>query len=99
MKKQTSDIINTIQNIPKGRVATYGQIGVIAGYPNSARQVSWVLKNYTQKYNLPWYRVINKSGKISLPNPEDYNKQKSHLISEGVKFSNTDKIDLNIFLW
>ena len=56
-----------ISTIPRGRVATYGQIAHLAGKPWGARQVSWILHSQSGKYRLPWQRVIGAAGRISLP--------------------------------
>ena len=95
----TLNIIALIQNIPKGKVLTYGKIAKLAGNPRAARQVAWTLNSSTEKYNLPWHRVINSKGRIALNSEEGRNQQKYLLIKEGVEFSDEYKIDLNKFLW
>jgi methylated-DNA-protein-cysteine methyltransferase-like protein len=85
---------NLIKGIPYGMVATYGQIATSAGNPRAARQVSWILHSSSRKYNLPWHRVINSQGYISLPRFEGYELQKQLLIDEGVEFDENDLIDL-----
>ena len=88
-----------IVQIPIGKVATYGQIAAVAGNPRAARQVSWILHSCTKKDNLPWHRVINSKGCISLPRFGGYEIQKKLLELEGVSFREDDSIDLNIFLY
>ena len=95
----TLNIIALIQNIPKGKVLTYGKIAKLAGNPRAARQVAWTLNSSTEKYNLPWHRVINSKGRIALNSEEGRNQQKYLLINEGVEFSDEYKIDLNKYLW
>ena len=95
----TLNIITIIQNIPKGKVLTYGRIAKLAGNPRAARQVAWTLNSSTEKYNLPWHRVINSKGRIALNSEEGRNQQKYLLIKEGVEFSDEYKIDLNNYLW
>ena len=95
----TLNIIALIQNIPKGKVLTYGKIAKLAGNPRAARQVAWTLNSSTEKYNLPWHRVINSKGRIALNSEEGRNQQKYLLIKEGVEFSDEYKIDLNNYLW
>ena len=95
----TLNIIALIQNIPKGKVLTYGKIAKLAGNPRAARQVAWTLNSSTEKYNLPWHRVINSKGRIALNSEEGRNQQKYLLIKEGVEFSDEYKIDLNKYLW
>ncbi|MCP4129408.1 MAG: MGMT family protein [bacterium] len=103
MKNKTNDftkrVITIIQNIPPGKVAAYGSIAAAAGNPRGARQVSRVLHSMSKKYALPWHRVINAAGKISLPSPDDYERQKKLLEQEGVLFSHDDSVDLERFHW
>jgi len=91
----TSNVIQIIQGIPDGRVMTYGQIAEVAGNARGARQVSWILHSMSKKYNLPWQRVINASGKISLQGSE----QRELLELEGVIFSAAGKTDLLTYRW
>ncbi|MBY9020021.1 MAG: MGMT family protein [Candidatus Lokiarchaeota archaeon] len=95
----TQDVIKIIQNIPVGKVLTYGIIAKLAGNPRAARQVSWLLHSSTKKYNLPWHRVINSQGKIVLKSQDGKDYQKILLEKEGIKFTENNKIDLKNFLW
>ncbi len=95
----TRDVIKIIKNIPSGKVLTYGRIAKFAGNPQAARQVSWLLHSSTKKYNLPWHRVINSLGKISMKSLDDREYQKRLLEKEGVAFRDNYKIDLKKFLW
>ena len=88
-----------IKKIPKGRVATYGQIAACAGNPRAARQVVRVLHSSSQKDKLPWHRVINREGRISLKPNQGYEIQKALLLKEGITFDKNDRIDLGRFLW
>lgn len=99
MTKLSQEIVNIISNIPKGSVLSYGAVAALSGSPGAARQVSWLLKTQTKKYNLPWHRVINSKGKISIKDGHGYALQKSLLEDEGVVFDDDDKIDLNLFMW
>ena len=77
------DVIrDTIRQIPKGRVSTYGGVARAAGFPGRARQVVWALRN---SRGLPWHRVVGAGGKISLTG-EDGLEQRLRLESEGVAF-------------
>lgn len=91
-------IYEIIQQIPTGKVATYGQIAVLAGKPHAARAVGWALNAAKKEMDLPWHRVINASGKSSLPETSGRILQQLLLESEGVVFEN-NKIDLALFLW
>ena len=91
--------IEIIKQIPKGKVATYGQIAALAGSPGAARQVVRALHTSSRKEKLPWQRVINSQGKISLKPGYGYEEQKTLLLKEGVTFSLSDIIDLKQYQW
>jgi len=91
--------VDVIKKIPRGRVATYGQIAALAGDPRAARQVVRTLHSSSDKEKLPWHRVINSQGRISLPPGRGYELQKSLLEKEGVKFGLGDRIDLKRYIW
>lgn len=103
MKKPTDfslKVIKAIKSIPKGRVATYGQIARIAGKEHAARGVSWILHSCSKSYKLPWQRVLNSKGEISFPKLTlNYVRQKNLLKSEGVVFTEGDKINMTKFQW
>lgn len=85
-----------ICSIPEGKVASYGQVAAAAGFPGRARQVSWTLSRDSRKYNLPWQRIVNASGEISLKG-ENGDLQRALLKAEGVVFSSTGKISMKQF--
>ena len=91
-------VIKIIQKIPVGRVATYGQIASLAGNNKAARQISRILHSSSGKYDLPWHRVINSQGRISLRSGDGFEMQKAILESEGIQVIE-DKIDLAKFQW
>jgi methylated-DNA-protein-cysteine methyltransferase related protein len=88
-----------IKSIPKGKVATYGQIAAFAGDPRGARQVARLLHSCAEKDNLPWQRMINRTGRISLFPGHGYELQHSLLRKEGIRFRLDGSIDLGRFLW
>ena len=92
-------IIDIISRVPAGRVATYGQIAAYAGNCQAARQVARVLHASSKKENLPWHRIVNKRGLISLKPQRGYELQKSLLEDEGVRFDDGDRIDLTRYQW
>lgn len=92
-------VITLIKKIPHGKVSTYGQIAALAGNPRGARQVAWVLHSASDKEKLPWQRVINSQGRISLPRYGGYELQRALLVKEGIKFDKEDQIDLARFQW
>jgi methylated-DNA-protein-cysteine methyltransferase-like protein len=99
MKSFTFTVKNLINQIPEGRVSTYGIIAAIAGNPRAARQVARVLHVCSKKDGLPWHRVVNRNGKISLKPSGGYEAQKQLLEAEGIVFGPKDIIDFEIFLW
>ena len=95
----TQRIIQIIQNIPKGKVLTYGFVAKLAGNPRAARQVSWILHSSTKKYNLPGHRVISSKGIISMKSFDDREYQKILLEQEGILVKDGFKVDLQKYLW
>ena len=90
-------IYSVVARIPRGRVATYGQVAKLAGVPNGARQVGYALAALRSGHRLPWHRVVNSQGKISFPpDSAGFQEQKSRLEDEGVVFLN-GKINLEKF--
>lgn len=94
----TEKSLQIILSIPKGKVMTYGQIACLVEHPKAARQVVRLLHSMSLKYNLPWYRVINAKGQISLKN-EAFQEQKRLLTMEGVKVDGEGKVDLSVYQW
>ncbi len=95
----TSEIIRLIKAIPRGKVATYGQIAFLTGLYPSVRRVVWILHSCSKKEGLPWHRVVNRRGAISLKRGAGYEKQKEMLKREGIVFDERNRIDLERFLW
>jgi len=95
----TKRIKDTIKAIPRGKVATYGQIAAMAGNHRGARQVARILHSSSEKDRLPWFRVINSKGRISLPPGSGFEIQKQLLEEEEIIFDDEDYIDLKRFLW
>ena len=95
----TAMVVDVIKSIPYGKVATYGQVAMLAGNRFGARQVVWILNSMSEKEKLPWHRVINSQGKISLKRGTGYEVQKKLLLNEGIKFVKADRIDFKLYLW
>ena len=91
----TTRAAELIRSIPKGRVATYGQIAGMAGDPRGAREVVRVLN--AQK-NLPWHRVLAAGGRITLPGPGGV-LQRKLLEAEGVRFDDGGATPLARYGW
>ncbi|MFC4559531.1 MGMT family protein [Virgibacillus kekensis] len=95
MERFTKDVIKIINDIPSGKVMTYGQIARLAGSPRGARQVSRILHSMSRKYHLPWHRVLNAQGEISIKDEEMAHVQKMSLEGEGIVFQEgTYKLEL-----
>ncbi|MBU8906211.1 MGMT family protein [Desertibacillus haloalkaliphilus] len=94
MQPFTEKVIEVLRNIPVGKVMTYGQVASLAGNHRAARQVVRILHSMSQKYSLPWHRVINAKGQISLSNEESYHEQIIKLEVEGVEVGENGLVDL-----
>lgn len=95
-------VIRLVKQIPKGRVSTYGTIAVLANSPRSARLVGGVMHFTSTKDDeaIPWYRVINRHGFISIKcfdHPKEL--QKALLEQEGVEVSDDFMVDLSKYGW
>jgi methylated-DNA-protein-cysteine methyltransferase-like protein len=80
-------------------VCTYGRIARMAGRPTGARQVARILHSMSRRHQLPWHRVVNHEGTISLPTGRGFETQKVLLQSEGVAFDHRGGVDLRHYLW
>ncbi|PRQ04149.1 Methylated-DNA--protein-cysteine methyltransferase [Enhygromyxa salina] len=89
-------ICATVEAIPRGRVASYGQVAELAGLPGRARLVGRVLSHLPPGSEVPWQRVVNARGEISLPDDAGA-RQRRLLEREGVSFSASGKIDMRRF--
>ena len=92
-----------IRNIPRGRVATYGQIAELAGLPGGARVAAASLKVSSRADRLPWQRVIGKAsklrGRIAIHDPVGAAIQRQLLEDEGVTIGDTGLIALDVYGW
>lgn len=90
MNPFTLKVVQIIRSIPSGRVMTYGQVARLAGNPRAARQVARTLHSLSRTEQLPWHRVLNAKGEISLEGDE----QQLALEAEGVVFDRAGKLSL-----
>lgn len=95
-----------VRRIPRGKVTSYGRIAAMLGRPQAARAVGYALSALRDKkddpayQNIPWQRVVNSQGRISIVNPDNSpNRQARLLRQEGVEVSENLKIDLDVYLW
>jgi len=94
-----ASIWDEVKKIPRGRVSTYGTIARLAGLPGQARLVGYAMFNLPEGAGVPWHRVVNAGGKISLPpGRASAGKQRLLLAREGVKFTG-GKLDLRTVGW
>jgi methylated-DNA-protein-cysteine methyltransferase-like protein len=93
-------IYDVVRCIPRGRVATYGQVAELAGVPGQPRRTGYALSGLPADSGVPWHRVINAQGKISFPPNSSHAKLQRRLLKqEGVKFDSAARIDLSLFRW
>jgi methylated-DNA-protein-cysteine methyltransferase-like protein len=94
------EIYKVVRRIPRGRVATYGQIAELAGLDGHARQVGYALHAVPSSMKLPWHRVINARGEVSARSGGDSHELQRHLLeAEGVRFDVRGRADLNRYRW
>lgn len=91
-----------VQRIPRGKVASYGQIAALLGHPQAARTVGWALSALTPQRaaETPWQRVINSAGRISISRADlSADLQRTLLEGEGVEFGEYERVDWRRFGW
>ncbi|MCG6235876.1 MGMT family protein [Vibrio furnissii] len=98
MDQFLAQIFAVIHQIPHGKVSTYGEIARMAGYPGYSRHVGKALGNLPKDSKLPWFRVINSKGEISLTGP-DWERQRERLVAEGIAVSVEGRISLKKYKW
>jgi methylated-DNA-protein-cysteine methyltransferase-like protein len=92
-------IWSTIEDIPPGKVASYGQLAEIAGIPRGARQVGYALRHSPKDRSLPWHRVLQASGKSAFAKGSAaLRTQRSRLAAEGVTMCD-GKVDMRTYRW
>lgn len=96
-------IYSVVEQIPYGRVATYGQVADLAGLPRAARQVGYALNALRGKPEagvLAWHRVVNAHGKVSRrAAPGAEKDQQGLLLAEGVEFDCQQRLSLGEYRW
>ncbi|MGW8319664.1 MAG: MGMT family protein [Candidatus Promineifilaceae bacterium] len=95
-----------VRRVPRGQVTSYGRIASMLGAPNAARAVGYALRALKDRggdpayADIPWQRVINSQGRISIVNPEHGAQEQARLLrEEGVEVSEELRIDLDVYLW
>ncbi|MDR0322546.1 MAG: MGMT family protein [Treponema sp.] len=95
MTETTQRIIEQILAVPKGKVSSYRDISARAGLSNGARQTVRVLHSMSEKYALPWHRIIRSNGQIALGEGEGRELQITLLRGEGVEVSHDGHVDMS----
>ena len=90
----TERAIAIMKSIPAGQVMTYGQVAELAGNKRAARQIVRILHSMSNKYDIPWHRVINAKGEISIKDEEGKFTQKEKLTAEGITVMHNGKVSL-----
>jgi methylated-DNA-protein-cysteine methyltransferase related protein len=97
MTESTQKLIQAIKAIPRGKVSSYRDVALAVGLPNGARQTVRVLHSLSEKYDLPWYRIIRSNGSIALKEGEGRELQIQLLHEEGVEVSPDGLVDMSRF--
>ncbi len=93
-------IYRVVRQIPKGRVGTYGLVSRLAGRPGAARMVGWALSALSDDDDVPWWRVVNAAGRISLSAQNHAAVvQRALLLREGVRFGPGGALNLAKYGW
>lgn len=94
------EVYAMVASIPRGKVATYGQVSELAGLPRRARWVGYALRELPGGTGIPWHRVVNASGRISRRGrPDSEREQMALLTAEGVVFDSRGRVALDRFRW
>ena len=100
MKTGHESVYDAINRIPRGRVATYGQIAELAGIPGQPRRVGYALSALSGSSGVPWHRVINAKGEISPRSKRSSEALQRRLLKqEGIAFDREGRVSLARFQW
>lgn len=89
-------VLEIVKKVPYGTVVSYGQVALYAGVPRAARQVGWILNQSEGNTEIPWWRVINNAGRITIKGAKynDAELQRKLLKSEGVEVDDDFNLDI-----
>jgi methylated-DNA-protein-cysteine methyltransferase-like protein len=93
----TNEVIKVVKSIPPGRVLSYGAVAELAGNARAARGVVFILRSRSKIDNLPWHRVVGKTGQVRIKDIEGYLLQKHLLELENVVVSDSGLIDMDVY--
>ena len=88
-----------VRRVPRGRVVSYGGVAALLGRPRAARGVGMALRALSDEADVPWWRVINRNGEISIRGMHAPQLQRALLEGEGVEFSGNGRVDWKRFGW
>ncbi|HEY3289983.1 MAG TPA: MGMT family protein [Anaerolineae bacterium] len=86
-----------VRMIPRGMVMSYGGVARQSGFPGRARGVGYALHALTPKARVPWWRVINAQGRLSIPNNEVSSIQRDKLMAEGVQVDDDLRVNMRVY--
>ena len=94
-------VLCAVTRIPRGKLATYGQIADLIGAWGCARQVGWALRRLRLPSEVPWHRVVNAKGRISMSLSREGSDwmQRELLLAEGIPVDEQGRLPLRQFLW
>lgn len=92
-------VLQIIKAVPKGTVVSYGQVAAYAGLPRASREVGWILNSLSEAESVPWWRVVNNKGFLSIRGNQTADKelQKKLLQVDGVEVSDDFVLDIEKF--
>ncbi len=103
MSSFKNKVIQAVERIPHGKVASYGQIALLIGFPRGAREAGWTLNGTEgdKEVNIPWWRVINNSGRISIKGTVHLSAdlQRKLLRAEGIEVNELFELDIEKYRW
>jgi len=95
VSKFKEKVVQVVNLVPYGKIVSYGQVALYVGMPGAGRQVGWILRGLSSESNVPWWRVVNNQGRVSIKgsvfSAED---QRRLLISEGVDVRSDMSFDI-----
>ncbi|MDC8829185.1 MGMT family protein [Alteromonas gilva] len=90
---------HTVSLVPRGKIASYGQVADLAGLPGRARYVGYCLRNTPASERLPWHRIVRSDGKLAFPPQSDSaHTQQTLLHAEGIRVQN-NRVSISEFGW
>ena len=92
-------VYRLVQRVPSGRVVSYGAVARMLEHPHAARTVGWAMHSIPQGMDVPWWRVINSKGRISLSRRDGASRQRELLEAEGVAFDERGFVDWERYGW